>query len=538
MTDPRQLTFAHTRSADQDRPQPAHHPVVIVGAGPVGLIAAIDLAKRGQRSVVIDPRSSLSFGSKAVCWSKRTLEIMDRLGFAQALLDKGVTWKRGRVMLGERQIYAFDLLPEFGNRMPAFVNLQQYYVEHFCVEAALQTGLVDIRWQEEVTGLQTTADGVLLDVASPAGPYRLAADWVIAADGARSTLRRLMGLGFEGRVFQHQFLICDIKIRMDRPAERLFWFDPPFNRGLSALLHKQADDVWRLDFQVGDEADREAEVKPENAARRVRAALGEDVDFTFEWISLYRFQSRRLQRFRHGRVLFAGDAAHQMSPFGARGGNSGVQDADNLVWKLDLVLRGLAPERLLDSYDTERVYAADENLLNTTRSTDFLAPKPGASQIFRDSVLALAETEPFARRLVNSGRLTVATCYDGSPLNGDDAFAAGDCPQARPGAAALDAPLGNGWLLHALSPGFTGVCFSPDGSIPAEIASIQATLTRREPPVAPLVVCDAAACARYGAAREPAFYLFRPDGHVAARWRQPSVLDVEGALARATAQDM
>ena len=131
---------------------------------------------------------------------------------------------------------------------------------------------IDMRWQEEVTGLEQTSDGVLLDVATPAGPYRLAADWVIAADGARSTLRRLMGLGFEGRVFQHQFLICDIKIRMDRPAERLFWFDPPFNRGLSALLHKQADDVWRLDFQVGDEADREAEVKPENAARRVRAA--------------------------------------------------------------------------------------------------------------------------------------------------------------------------------------------------------------------------------------------------------------------------
>ena len=281
-----------------------------------------------------------------------------------------------------------------------------------------------------------------------------------------------MGLGFEGRVFQHQFLICDVKIKMDRPTERVFWFDPPFNRGLSALLHRQADDVWRLDFQVGDEADREAEVKPENAARRVRAALGEDVDFAFEWISLYRFQSRRLQRFRHGRVLFAGDAAHQMSPFGARGGNSGVQDADNLVWKLDLVLRGLAPERLLDSYDAERIAAADENLLNTTRSTDFIAPKGAASHTFRDSVLALAETEPFARRLVNSGRLTVATCYDGSPLNGADGFAAGVCPQARPGAAALDAPLGHGWLLHALGQGFTGVWFSPDGHLPANVARI------------------------------------------------------------------
>jgi 3-(3-hydroxy-phenyl)propionate hydroxylase len=536
MTDPRQLTFAHARSPDQDRAQPARHPVVIIGAGPVGLLAAIDLAQKGRRSVVINASSSLSFGSKAVCWSKRTLEIMDRLGFAQALLDKGVTWKRGKVFLGERQIYEFDLLPETGYRMPAFVNLQQYYVEHFCVAAAAKTGLVDLRWQEGVTGLEITSDGVLLDIATPAGPYRLVADWVIATDGARSTVRRLMGLGFEGRVFQHQFLICDIKIKMDRPAERLFWFDPPFNPGLSALLHKQADDVWRLDFQVGDEADREAEVKPENAARRVRAALGEDVDFAFEWISLYRFQSRRLQRFRHGRVLFAGDAAHQMSPFGARGGNSGVQDADNLVWKLDLVLRGLAPERLLDSYDTERVCAADENLLNTTRSTDFLAPKPGASQTFRDGVLALAETEPFARRLVNSGRLTVATCYDGSPLNGADGFAAGECPQARPGAAALDAPLGNRWLLHALGEGFTGIWFSPDGSVPEQVAQTQAALTKHEPPVATIVVSHEVACARYGAAREPTFYLFRPDGHIAARWRQPKLDEVGDAIRRAIAR--
>jgi 3-(3-hydroxy-phenyl)propionate hydroxylase len=420
--------------------------------------------------------------------------------------------------------------------MPAFVNLQQYLFEHYAIGAAQRTGLVDLRWQEEVTGIEATADGTLLSIATPVGSYRILADWVIAADGARSTLRRVMGLGFEGRVFADQFLICDINIKMDRPVERCFWFDPPFNRGRSALLHRQADDVWRLDFQVGPQADRDTEVKPENVAKRVRAMLGEDIEFTFEWISLYRFQSRRLKRFRHGRVLFVGDAAHQMSPFGARGGNSGVQDADNLVWKLDLVLRALAPERLLDSYDAERIPAADENLLNTTRSTDFIAPKSAASRIFRDGVLALAASEPFARRLVNSGRLSVAATYDGSPLNTPDGFTDGECPTTRPGAAALDARLGDGWFLAALDRGFTGVWFCAKGQGSDALARMKAVFAQTTMPVEPLIVSDAIPCARYGAASSPACYLVRPDGHIAARWRYILPDAIAAALARATAR--
>jgi 3-(3-hydroxy-phenyl)propionate hydroxylase len=526
-------TFAHRRSADQGAAEPAQHAVVIVGAGPVGLWVALDLASKGHGSVVIDRKGSLSDGSRAICWAKRSLEIMDRLGLGQTLVDTGITWKTGKVFFDTRQVYEFDLLPEAGHRRPAFINLQQYYVEHFCIEAAAKTGLIDLRWLEEVTGIEQTADGVLLEVATPDGSYRLMADWVIAADGARSTVRQRMGLGFEGRVFQDQFLICDIKMPMQRPAERWFWFDPPFNRGQSALLHRQADDVWRLDFQVGDAADREEEIKPENAARRVRAMLGEDIEFSFEWISLYRFQSRRLQKFRHGRVIFAGDAAHQMSPFGARGGNSGVQDADNLAWKLDLVLRGLAPDRLLDSYDSERIQAADENLAHTMRSTDFIAPKGDMSRTFRDGVLALAEREPFARRLVNSGRLSTATCYAGSPLSTADGFAEGDSPAARPGAAALDAPLGNGWLLHRVGGEFAAIWFSRNGAIPDAIAQ---TDPGRGGLHKVATVSEETSCARYGALESPALYLFRPDQHVAARWRKALPGAIEKAVDRAMAK--
>jgi 3-(3-hydroxy-phenyl)propionate hydroxylase len=531
MTDVRSIELPRRRSADQAEAQPPHHRVVIVGAGPVGLVAALGLAGKGHRVVVIDRKQALSEGSRAICWSKRTLEIMHRLGLGHALAERGATWQRGRVLLGEREVYAFDLLPEEGHRWPAFINLQQYLFEHCCIGAAASSDLIDLRWQERVTGIENSADGVLLTVETPAEHYRISADWVIAADGAHSTLRPLMGLAFEGRSFQDQFLICDIKMKVERPTERWFWFDPPFNRGHSALLHKQADDVWRLDFQVGDKADREEEVKPENAARRVRAMLGEDVDFSFEWISLYRFHSRRMARFRHGRVLFAGDAAHQMSPFGARGGNSGIEDADNLVWKLDLVLRGLAPEALLESYDWERTQAADENLRITSRTADFISPKSSASRAFRDAILALAETEPFARRLINSGRLSTPACYDRSPLNGPDGFAQDEAPALRPGAAGLDVRLDAGWLLDRLGDGFAAVWLG-QGIAPADAARVECELGRM--PVRLLTVAQRAACARYGAEHGSALYLFRPDGHIAARWRTVRPGDVAAALASAS----
>lgn len=536
MSDVRETEFEWKRSPDQGDGKPAHHPVVIVGAGPVGLVAALDLAAKGHRSVIIDKKSNLSDGSRAICWAKRTLEIMDRLGVGQPLLDKGVTWKNGKVFFDTKQVFAFDLLPEAGHRMPAFVNLQQYYFENYCLQAAAKTGLIDIRWREEVQDIAQTADGVLLTIGTPEGSYRLGADWVIAADGARSRVRRLMDLPFEGRVFEDQFLICDIKMKLDRPAERWFWFDPPFNRGRSALLHKQADACWRLDFQVGQEADRDEEVKPENAAKRVRGMLGEEVEFTFDWISLYRFQSRRLQKFRHGRVLFAGDAAHQMSPFGARGGNSGVQDADNLVWKLDLVLKGLAPEALLDSYHEERAAAADENLLHTTRSTDFIAPKSEMSRIFRDGALALAGTEPFARRLINSGRLSTATCYDASPLNGPDELGGGYATAARPGAAAPDGPLENGWLLDRIGGGFAGLWISRDGQMPPDVTEAKAAFAHQDLPIRLESASSGEICSRYSAEQAPAFYLLRPDQHIAARWRTFSRMAVEQAAARATAR--
>lgn len=527
-------TFGYRRSADQDKRNSAHHPVVIVGAGPVGLVLALDLAARGIRSVVLDRRTSLSDGSRAICWSKRTLEIMDRLGLGDELVAKGVTWQRGKVFHRDREIFGFDLLPEAAHKRPAFINLQQFYFEDVCIRAAAEHSLIDLRWGHELKDLDARDSGAIFTVATPEGPYRLSCDWLVAADGARSACRQHLGLSFIGKTFNDQFLICDVKMQSARPTERWFWFDPPFNRGQSALLHRQADDVWRLDFQIGPDADREAEMKPEAVAQRVKAMLG-DVEFSFEWISCYRFQCRRLETFRHGRVLFIGDAAHQVSPFGARGGNSGVQDADNLGWKLALVVKGRAPQALIDSYNDERRQAADENILNSTRATDFISPKgPGAARL-RDAVLDLAATEPFARRLLNSGRLSLPTTYDGSALNGADGFAPGETTMLRPGAPAVDAPLGDGWLLDRLGHCFTLLSVHASGADRGVLAARMPT-TVDDVPVAHVAVGGPEVAARYGAQEAPAHYLVRPDQHIAARWRQIAGDDFAAAVRRATAR--
>lgn len=526
------------------------HPLIVIGCGPVGLAAAIDGRQHGIPVLLLDDDDTVSVGSRGLCYAKRTLEVLDRLGCGDPVAAKGVSWDVGRTFFRNDEVFNFNLRPQTGSKRPGMVNLQQYYLEEYMVERALEVG-VTIRWKNKVIAVSPHDDHVKLQVETPDGVYALEADWLIVCDGARSPVRTMLGLDIDGKVFMDRFLIADVLMKADFPAERWFWFDPPFHPNQSVLLHREADDVYRIDFQLGWDADPEEEKKPEKVIPRIKAMLGDDREFTLEWVSVYTFQCRRMNEFRHGRCLFAGDAAHQLSPFGARGANSGIQDADNLIWKLKLVMQGKAPVRLLDSYSEERGYGADENILNSTRSTDFITPKGKVSQNFRNAVLELSRTLPFARTLVNSGRLSVPSYLTNSALNTPDSEAFdGDMV---PGAPMDDAPVlldgQPAWLIDQLGGRFQALYFCDDPAAIPEAMQLQLLkLANAQVPIETLVIARKAgdcrlkfvidkeglAFGRYDA-RSGTLYLARPDQHVAARWRETEVTRIVAAVTRATA---
>jgi 3-(3-hydroxy-phenyl)propionate hydroxylase len=515
--------YPYRRPAELDG-KAARHPVVIVGAGIAGPTLALELALRGMAVVVLDEDDTVSIGSRSICQAKASLEVWDRFGIARRMIDKGITWEQGEVYLGDRPVYRFNLQPEPGHKFPAFVNLQQYYVEEYLYERCLAEPAIDMRFRNKVVAVVPHADHVVVDVETPDGRYTLEAEWLVACDGVRSPVRHMLGLPFEGEVFHDQFLIADIRLLDELPKERRFWFYPPFHPTNSVLLHRQADNVLRVDFQLGRDADAEEEKKAGNIDRRLRMMFGPDARWEHEWSSVYTFTCRMMQRFVHGRVIFAGDSAHVVSPFGARGGNAAVADVDNLAWKLALVLRGGAPAGLLDSYDSERRAAARENILNSTRSTDFITPKFAASRAFRDAALSLARDFPFARALINSGRLSVPTVQPDSPLDTPDSDADWRGGPG-PGHAMLDAPLGNGWLIDRLGCDFSLLSFGVD--------------TIAAPPgVTAVGVTEGGLAEQRYDARPGTTYLVRPDRYVAARWRRHDPAAVAAALDRARGRAM
>lgn len=535
------------------------HRVAIVGGGPVGLAVALGLAKHGIRSVLIEADDSVCHGSRAICISRRSLEIIERLGALDDFLRVGLPWTGGRSFYRHDEVLHFTMPQDENQKLPPMVNLAQYHIEQFLLDAARRRpDLIEIRWQTKVTGVTRQPDGVHLDVDTPLGGYALDADWIVACDGGRSTMRDALGLSLQGTSYEGRYVIVDIALDSDRPTERLAYFDPSSNPGSTVLVHKQPDNVWRIDYQLRDDEDAEAAVKPENVIPRVQNLLdmmGERGAWSPIWITIYKANALTLERYRHDRVLFCGDAAHLVPIFGVRGANSGIDDADNIAWKLAYVIRGIASDALLDSYSDERVFATHENLRYGTKSTEFMAPPSFAFELMRKAVLTLAVRHPALRSLINP-RQTSAIAYAVSPLNAAerDTFEAGpapgtvlaECPLTLVAAPGSDTRRGH--LTDLVAPRFTAFCFTNDGVPDPSLVALEQRLHEAHVPFSLVTLARQAAprhpaCSghdddggrlfgMYGA-RNGTVYLVRPDGHVLGRWHDAHADDVATALDRA-----
>jgi 3-(3-hydroxy-phenyl)propionate hydroxylase len=380
------------------------HSVVVVGAGPVGLATALGLAQRGVRVLVLEAGDSVSFGSRAICLSRNSLQILDRLGVGDRFVELSLPWTRGRSFYRDDEVLVFDMPAAEEYARPPMVNISQSVAEQILVDRVAAEPNISLHWQTRFVGCRRDGDLVSVEVETPDGTQQLQAQWLVAADGARSNVRDALGLSLSGTSYEGRYVIADIHWPTDRPTERLVWFDPASNPGATIIMHRQPDDIWRVDYQLGPQDDAEAEVRPERVRERIARHLdwiGSTVPWSIEWVSLYRAHALSLDEYRHGRVLFAGDSAHLVPIFGVRGLNSGFEDADDLAWKLALVVSGSASEALLDTYSQERRAAWQQNVDNAEKSTLFMTPGSHGYEQTREAALSLVSKRPVFANLVN-----------------------------------------------------------------------------------------------------------------------------------------
>jgi 3-(3-hydroxy-phenyl)propionate hydroxylase len=533
--------------ADQHPPQ-ARHKVLIAGAGPAGMVAALKLAQLGVASVVLASELQVSEGSRAIVFTRRSMEILQDVGVAQRVSQSGLPWRFGNSYYRGQRVFRMEAPHDEDERFFPMTNLQQQFLEEYLHDACRQEPLIDFRWGNKVEAVVQQATHATVTVDTPAGPYTLETEWLIAADGGRSGLRSAMKLQMEGASYEGHFVIADIRCNLPLPTERLAFFDPDWNPGNTVLVHREPHGMWRVDYQLPAGESPQDALQPEALKTRINATLAmlgyPDMAWELDWSSVYSARTLTLPDFVQGRVIFTGDAAHLLPIFGVRGANTAFQDAQSLGWHVAMVVRGLADRRLLGKHSRERVGAAREIIEEAGKSTRFMAPPTRGFKLLRDSVLSLSLTQDFVRPLYH-WRTSRPHAYTDSALNatGDEQllFETGPAPGAPPQNVRLGP---DEHLLDHLGPGFNLLYATPDSVPPDLLAELQAQQQRGLPLK---LIAVGAACAvpgadhtladeegrlrqRYGMARAGAAYLLRPDQHVCARWQCLDAAGLRAAL--------
>ena len=528
---------------------------VIVGAGPAGMVTALELARHGVASVVLAADLQFSQGSRAIVFTRRSMEILQQVGVAHRITENGLPWRCGNSIYRGQKVFRMETPHDSDDRFFPMINIQQQYLEEYLHDACNAHPLIDFRWGNKWVQAEQFEGGVKAHVDTPEGPYTLETEWLIAADGGRSEVRSHMNLKLEGASFETIFVIADIRIDLPYPTERLAFFDPDWNRGNTILMHREPHGIWRVDYQLPPGETPEEALRPESLKQRIDAQLKmigfEGKTWEMDWSSVYSARTLTLPNYVHDRIVFTGDAAHLLPIFGVRGANTAFQDAQSLGWHLAYVLKGIAPEKLMTNHSQERVEAAREIITEAGKSTRFMAPPSHGFRLLRDAVLSLSLTEEFVRPLYH-WRTSRPHEYKHSALNSmsdDNAeFTGGPTLGAPPQNVQLKS---DDFLLDHLGGGFDLVYVAPHESIPPDLLKAVEVAKNKGLPLKLLAITHDHAHIkgadqtlfdpqqrfqlRYALSAGGA-YLFRPDQHVCARWLQVDATRLLSSLQHAVLQ--
>ena len=529
--------------------------VVVVGAGPAGMVTALELARHGVPSVVLSAELQFSQGSRAICFTRRSMEILQQVGVADRMTASGLPWRFGNSFYRGQRVFRMEAPHDTDDRFFPIINVQQQFLEEYLHDACHAHPLIDFRWGNKLTRVDQQDGYAVLEVDTPEGPYALESDWVVAADGGRSGIRSAMNLPMEGASYEGFFVIADIQIDLPLPTERLAFFDPEWNPGNTILMHREPNGIWRVDYQLPPGETPEEALRPESLQARIDAQLAmighAGLKWVMDWSSVYSARTLTLPDFVHGSVIFTGDAAHLLPIFGVRGANTAFQDAQSLGWHLAFVVQGLAGPKLLTNHSSERVGAAREIITEAGKSTRFMAPPSRGFRLLRDAVLSLSLTQDFVRPLYH-WRTSRPHAYTHSMLNStsDDnsLFKNGPAHGAPPQNVRLGWRNGQeDFLLDHLGGGFDLLYFT-DTDLPDDL---QAVITSARAKGLPLKVIAVGAAqpvtganqhlpdtdghlrGRYGVPANGGAYLLRPDQHICARWLTLDASRLQAALATA-----